>query len=143
MTVAISPRRSLTASDWRLLLGVAAAQLVAAAAVRTMPASVLGRKAARLRPIVQLAVRGPEARVIWAIHATGRRLGRVSSCLVRALVADLVIEGTGSRTLTIGVRRTAAGALEAHAWLARGDRVLIGATQDEYAPLVEWDMFAG
>jgi hypothetical protein len=144
MPVAISPRRSLTVTDWKLLLGVAAAQVVAAAAVRAMPASVLGRKAARLRPIVQLAVRGPEDRVIWAIHATGRRLGRrVSSCLVRALVADLVIEGTGSRTLTIGVRRTAAGALEAHAWLARGDRVLIGATREEFAPLVEWDTFAG
>lgn len=143
MPVTISPRRSLTVTDWKLLIGVAAAQIVAAAAVRLMPASVLGRNVARLRPIVQLAVRGPEHRVIWAIHATGRRLGRVSSCLVRALVADLVIEETDSRTLTIGVRRTAAGALEAHAWLARGDRVLIGATREEYAPLVEWDTFAG
>jgi len=143
MPVATSARRSLTVTDWTLLLGVAAAQVVAAAAVRAMPASVLGRRAARLRPIVQLAVRGPEDRVIWAIHATGRHLGRVSSCLVRALVADLVIEGGGSRTLTIGVRRTAVGALEAHAWLARGDRVLIGATREEYAPLVEWDTFAG
>jgi Transglutaminase-like superfamily len=143
MPAAISPRRKLTAADWKLLIGVAAAQVVAAATVRAMPASVLGRKAARLRPIVQLAVRGPEDRVIWAIHATGRRLGRVSSCLVRALVADLVIEGSASRTLTIGVRRTAAGALEAHAWLTRGDRVLIGATADTYAPLVEWDTFAG
>ena len=143
MPVTISPRRSLTLTDWKLLIGVAAAQIVAAAAVRLMPASVLGRNVARLRPIVQLAVRGPEHRVIWAIHATGRRLGRVSSCLVRALVADLVIEETASRTLTIGVRRTAAGALEAHAWLARGDRVLIGATREEYAPLVEWDTFAG
>ena len=143
MPVTISPRRSLTVTDWKLLLGVASAQIVAAAAVRLMPASVLGRNVARLRPIVQLAVRGPEHRVIWATHATGRRLGRVSSCLVRALVADLVIEETASRTLTIGVRRTAAGALEAHAWLARGDRVLIGATREEYAPLVEWDTFAG
>jgi uncharacterized protein (DUF2252 family) len=143
MPAAISPRRKLTAADWKLLIGVAAAQVVAAAAVRAMPASVLGRKAARLRPIVQLAVRGPEDRVIWAIHATGRRLGRVSSCLVRALVADLVIQGTGSRTLTIGVRRTAAGALEAHAWLTRGDCILIGATADTYAPLVEWDTLAG
>jgi fructose-1,6-bisphosphatase/sedoheptulose 1,7-bisphosphatase-like protein len=143
MPAATSLRRKLTAADWKLLLGVAAAQVVAAAAVRTMPASVLGRKAARLRPIVQLAVRGPEDRAIWAIHATGRRLGRISSCLVRAIVADLAIEGTDRRTLTIGVRRTAAGALEAHAWLARGDRILIGATADTFAPLAEWDTFAG
>jgi hypothetical protein len=143
MPAATSLRRKLTATNWKLLLGVAAAQVVAAAAVRIVPASVLGRKAARLRPIVQLAVRGPEDRVIWAIHATGRRLGRISSCLVRAIVADLAIEGTDSRTLTIGVRRTAAGALEAHAWLARGDRILIGATADTFAPLVQWDTFAG
>jgi fructose-1,6-bisphosphatase/sedoheptulose 1,7-bisphosphatase-like protein len=143
MPAANSPRRTLTTADWKLLIGVAAAQVVAAAAVRVMPASVLGRKAARLRPIVQRAVCGPEHRVIWAIHATGRRLGRVSSCLVRALVADLVIEGTESRTLTIGVRRTRAGALEAHVWLTRGDRILVGATADTYAPLVEWDTFAG
>jgi hypothetical protein len=136
-------RRTLSAADLRLLLGVAAAQVVAAVAVRAMPASVLGRRAARLRPIVQLAVRGPEDRVIWAIRATGRRLGRISTCLVRAVVADLVMEETAARTLTIGVRRTTAGALEAHAWLARGDRVLIGATADTYAPLVEWDTFAG
>ena len=143
MPAAISPRRTLTVADWKLLAGVAAAQVVAAAAIRAMPASVLGCRATRLRPIVQLALRGPEDRVIWAINATGRRLGRITSCLVRALVADLVIEGTEGRTLTIGVRRTPAGALEAHAWLARGDRVLIGATTDTYAPLVEWDTFAG
>jgi hypothetical protein len=47
MPVATSLRRSLTITDWKLLLGVAAAQVVAAAAVRLMPASVLGRKAAR------------------------------------------------------------------------------------------------
>jgi hypothetical protein len=127
--------------DWRLLLGVAAAQVVVAAAVRAMPAPVLGRRAPRLRRLVQLAVRDSEDRVIWAIGATGRRLGPISSCLVRALVADLAIDGTGRRTLTIGIRRTADGALDAHAWLARGDRVLIGATADKYAPLVEWHTF--
>ena len=40
--------------------------------------------------------------------------------------------------LTIGIRRTAEGAVDAHAWLARGDRVLVGSTSDGYVPLVEW-----
>jgi transglutaminase superfamily protein len=132
-------RHSLTAADWWLLVGVAVGQVAAAVALRTMPLCVLGRGGARLRPIVQSAVRGSEERVIWAIHATGRRLGRLSTCLTRALVADLVIEGVSRRVLTIGVRRTAAGTLEAHAWLASGDRVLVGATPGDYVPLVEWD----
>ena len=54
-------------------------------------------------------------------------------------MAELVIEDTSGLTLTIGVKRTAASTLDAHAWLARGDRVLIGSTPDEYVPLVEWD----
>src|SRR5829696_5646890 len=117
----VRPRRgALTPADWQLLIGVAFAQVVTAAALRAMPFRTLHLGAARIRPIVQLALRGSESRVVWAVHATGRRLGRVSTCLVRALVADLVIEGPNTRVLTIGVRRDAAGTLEAHAWLARG-----------------------
>jgi len=131
-------RRPLNAADWRLLVGVAVAQLVTAAALRALPLSTLRRRAARWRPIVQSVVRGSDERVIWAIHAAGRRLGRVSTCLVRALVAELVIEDRDGLVLTIGVTRAASGAVGAHAWLTRGDRVLIGSTSDGYVPLVEW-----
>ncbi len=48
----------------------------------------------------------------------------------------------GPVSLTIGVRRTPAGAIEAHAWIARGDCVIIGATADEYIPLVTWTSVA-
>jgi hypothetical protein len=41
-------------------------------------------------------------------------------------------------TLTIGVRKSAAGAFHAHAWLAREDRVLVGTTSDEYLPMASW-----
>ena len=74
-----------------------------------------------------------------AIEASGRRLGRLSTCLIRALVAEFVLDATdGPVSLSIGVRRTAAGTLEAHAWLSRKDCVLIGATADEYIPVVTW-----
>jgi len=33
--------------------------------------------------------------------------------------------------------------LEAHAWLARRDRVLIGSTADEFVPLVNWTSLPG
>ena len=46
--------------------------------------------------------------------------GTRSSCLIRALVAELLLDAhEGPMTLTIGVRRTAVGAFHAHAWLAR------------------------
>ena len=142
----VPPRRrtrwwsgGLTAADWRLLVAVAVAQVVAAAALRAMPLLVLRASVSRCRPLARFLVRGSDKRIAWAIEASGRRLGRLSTCLIRALVAELVLDSNdGPMSLTIGVRRTAAGALEAHAWLARQDRVLIGARTDEYVPLVTW-----
>ncbi|PYR59191.1 MAG: lasso peptide biosynthesis B2 protein [Acidobacteria bacterium] len=129
----------LTAADWRLLVAVAVAQVVAAAALRAMPLQALRARAGRFRRLAEFLVHGSDERIVWAIEATGRRLGRLSTCLIRALVAELVLDANdGPLSLTIGVRRTAAGTLEAHAWLARRDRILIGATADEYFPLVNW-----
>ena len=88
---------------------------------------------------MHLLVRGSDDRIAWAIDATGRRLGRLSTCLIRALVGEFLLDPHGGPVcLTIGVKRTAAGTLDAHAWLARQDRVLVGATSDEYVPLVTW-----
>jgi hypothetical protein len=131
-------RRALTVADWRLVIAVAVAQIAVAAAVRLMPLRVVRRGAARLRPLMQVIAHASDQRVVWATHAAGRRLGGVSTCLTRALAAELVLEHTTGLTLTIGVRRTADAPLEAHAWLARADRVLIGATSQDYVPLVEW-----
>jgi hypothetical protein len=131
--------RGLTLADWRLLAAVAVAQIGAAAALRAMPLSALRTGASRFRRPGQFFVRGSDERIAWAIEAVGRRFGRLSSCLIRALVAELVLNASdGPVTLTIGVKRTAAGALEAHAWVTRQDRVLIGATADEYVPLATW-----
>lgn len=129
----------LTATDWRLVVAVAVAQVVTAAALCVMPLPALRVRARRVRPLARFLVRGSDSRIAWAIEATGRRLPRVSTCLIRALVAELVLDlNDGPVSLTIGVRRTADGTIEAHAWLARKDRVLVGATPDEYAPLVTW-----
>jgi hypothetical protein len=131
--------RRLTAADWRLLVAAAVAQVVAAASLRVMPIPRLRAGARGFRRLAQFFARGSDEQVAWAIEATGRRLGRLSTCLIRALVAELMLDSNdGPLSLTIGVRRTAAGTLEAHAWLARRDRVLIGATADEYVPLVNW-----
>ncbi len=129
---------ALTLGDWRLLIAVAAAQVVAAGALRVMSLRAVRYGAARLRPFVQRIAHASDERVIWATQATGRRLGCLSTCLTRALAAELVIERGGGLTFNIGVRRTATRRLEAHAWLARDARVLVGSTNDEYTPLVEW-----
>jgi len=136
--------RRLTLDDWRLLGGVTLAQLGVAVALRIMPLSTWRLRARRWRPLAQSLARGSNQRLAWAIDATGRRLGRASTCLVRALVAELVMDAhDGPMTLTIGIRRTEGGAFHAHAWLAREDRVLIGATSDEYLPLASWTGLPG
>jgi len=128
----------LTPADWWLLVAATLAQVAAAAALRAMPLPALRARAGRLRRPAQFLVRGSDERIIWAIEATGRRLGRSSTCLLRALVAELLLDtGNGTICLTIGIRRTA-DKLEAHAWLARNGRVLIGAPADEYTPMVDW-----
>jgi hypothetical protein len=128
----------LTPADWWLLVAVAVAQVVAAVALHAMPLPALRTRASRSRRIAQCLIQGSDERIIWAIEATGRRLGRVSTCLLRALVAELVLNPSGGTiSLTIGVRRTA-DTFEAHAWLARNGRVLIGAPADAYAPIVIW-----
>jgi hypothetical protein len=131
----------VTASDWRLLLGASLLQVLTACALRTMPLPALRRRAARLRPVAVFILDGVDERVIWAIEASGRRLGRLSTCLVRAIVADLRL-GTPERPLrlTIGVKRARAGDLQAHAWLGDRDRIVVGgSTADEYLPMLAWD----
>jgi transglutaminase superfamily protein len=137
-TAAILRRlRRLTAADWRLLTWATVAQVVAAAAVRVLPLTTLRGATTRIRPVVQAIAHASDDRAVWAIDRVGRRLGRLSTCLVRALVAELVVEDTRGLVLTIGVRR-AAGRIDAHAWLSRDDRVLIGSPHHDYVPLVEW-----
>ena len=132
-------RGALTATDWQLLAAAALAQVITAAALRAMPLLRLRTRAARFRRLAQMLMRGSEERVIWAIQSTGRRLAGLSTCLVRALVADLVLGSPGRPLcLTIGVRRAADGTLEGHAWVGREGSVLIGVTSDTYLPLVAW-----
>jgi hypothetical protein len=133
-------RRS--ASDWRLLAGASVLQVLTACALRTMSLPSLRRSFARLRPLAHLLLAGSDARVIWAIEATGRRLAGLSTCLVRAIVVDMRLS-TPERPLrlTIGVKRASTGdPLQAHAWVDDRDRILIGgATAEEFLPMLAWD----
>jgi hypothetical protein len=126
-------------SDWWLLAVAAVAQLIVIAALRAASLAATRGGVRRCRPAARFLVRGSDDTIVWAIEAVGRRLGRLSTCLTRALAGELLLDANGAPvTLTIGVRRTEAGALEAHAWLARDDRVLLGGAADGYVPLANW-----
>jgi len=131
----------MTVTDWRNLAVASALQAAAALGLRLAALPALRRWSSRLRPLARHLVKGPEERVIWAIEASGRRLPGVSTCLVRAIVADLLLS-TPDRPLrlTIGVRRGASGTVEAHAWLAHGTRVIVGGLEStEYTRFVSWE----
>ena len=127
-------------SDWRLVFGAVLTQIVTTVALRTMSFGMLTRAAGRGRPIVRWLLRGPESRVVWAITATGLRLGSFSTCLVRALVAELALSSP-QRALQIrmGVRRNGNG-LDGHAWLVDGERVLLGGpVSNEFVVTAAWE----
>jgi transglutaminase superfamily protein len=132
--------RRLTAADWRLLLVVALAQLFVAGALRGLGISAVRSATTRFRRLAAMAACGSEEQIVWAILATGRRLRWVSTCLVRALVADVVL-GSSTRpvSVTIGVRWGPSGSLESHAWVAHGGRVVLGATASDFTPILEWN----
>ena len=126
-------------SKWWLLSGVTLLQLVVAVAVRLAPLRLVRAMAMRIGRALFAPIRRDDDCVVWAIGATGRRIGRISTCLVQAIVAEAILSSADRPLrLAIGVKRTSEGLLDAHAWVENGDRVLIGATADSYTQLVEW-----
>jgi len=139
-TQAIVARRSFTVSDWLLLVRVAVMQVATTVVARIVPLRVVRSIAARLARLLFAAASLEDAAVVWAIEATGRRLGGLSTCLVQAVVAEAMLKSSlRPIRLTIGVKRVADGSLRAHAWVATDDCVLIGATSEDYVRLVEWN----
>jgi hypothetical protein len=124
----------------RVLVTVALAQVMVGLALRAMRPATLRLKIARLRLSAQaLVVDTSPQDVVRAIEAVGRRLPAISTCLVRAFVAELLLGSTARPLrLTIGVKQTADGLLESHAWVTDQDSVLIGAPCDGFVPIVEW-----
>lgn len=77
-------------------------------------------------------------RIIWALNAAGRTVLSAKGCLPLALSTQYWLNRCGVSTdLKIGVRRDAAGKVEAHAWVERQGEVLIGGAHslDQYQPL--------
>jgi len=69
-------------------------------------------------------------RAAWAARAVGRRFLPERPCLTQALVLQYLLlrRGDDSTELHIGVTKTDEE-LQAHAWVERSGRVLIGGTE--------------
>jgi len=72
----------------------------------------------------------PLADLVWAVETADGAVGTGGSCLAVALAADRLLSAHGyDSTLRIGVARDGRG-FEAHAWLERDGRVLVGDLPD-------------
>jgi hypothetical protein len=132
--------RRVTAADCRMLAAVRVIHALARTAIVYLSIPAARRLLTALRPAA-LAIAGsaPEPRIIWAIEACGRLAIDKSTCLSRALTAELLLASAGRPlTLVIGVSASERGLLS-HAWIERDGRVLIGGPQPPgYSPVVTW-----
>jgi len=136
----VAHRVRVFAAHWRLLSGAALLQLAAACSLRIRPLPRVREAGRRVRPLLEIALPGTEDDVVWALNATGRRLRGLSTCLVRAIAAEMRLSSsTRPLYLVIGVKRTPAGILQSHAWLRDRERVLMGGPMDAgFTPIAEW-----
>ena len=84
---------------------------------------------------------GPSVeRIVWAVGAADRLVPR-TTCLVRALAAQALLARRGHASeLRLGVGGGSGRAFEAHAWLERDGRILIGGpVEARYVPLPALD----
>lgn len=135
MTVAWRRFRGLPADDRRLviqaalLLGVAWAGLRVASYRRVL--RLLERRGQR--GAGQDAETAAE-RIAWAVEAAAKRSPMPMTCLVRALAAHGMLRQRGLPSqLRLGVRvrgERAARALESHAWVQCGTRMVVGQLPD-------------
>jgi hypothetical protein len=132
-----NPQR-FAAGDVPVLVASFVSQIALAAALRVVPVRLLSQVVARSRSHVHRLITAPDDRLVWAIEGVGRRLPWVSTCLVRALAADLLLDGAAEmRRVRVGVKRGSNGALESHAWFERDGQILVGrAGAADYTPFM-------
>src|SRR5688572_20349926 len=65
--------------------------------------------------------------IVWSLSTAGRTLPPAGRCLIEALAGHVLLGRKGVETdLRIGVLRDPDGTFKAHAWLEKGDRVVLG-----------------
>lgn len=135
----VGERWSLPPTDRWLVLSAAVllvtARLSLLLARPAVVARLVERAAGWLPP--RRAVADPD-RIAAAVRTARRRLPAAPACLVTAIVGRGMLAAHGHPSeLRIGVARPVPGDLEAHAWVERDGRVLVGDLPDlgRYRPL--------
>lgn len=78
--------------------------------------------------------------VAWAIQVVSRKIPFGFTCLVQAIAAKQLLKNHPDVRLCIGVRKSAFEEFSAHAWLACGDRIILGEqTAQAFKPIAEWN----
>ena len=125
--------RSFLALPWnkqRALLVAGTTVTCVRVALRLLPFQTLRRSLARL---AHTSARHPSVDrsevdlIVWSVGVAGRTLPPAGRCLIEALSGYVLLGRRGVETdLRIGVARDPDGTFKAHAWLERGDYVVIG-----------------
>lgn len=129
--------------NWWMLLRATGLTVLVWAGLSTVPLGRLTRalrRTARGLPHVGESTPLYRRRAAWAAQAVGRRFLPERPCLTQALVLQYLLlrRGDEAAELHIGATKSDDGVLQAHAWVERDGRVLIGGARspDEYERFV-------
>jgi hypothetical protein len=122
----------LPAADRRLLMKVMLLVWMVRMGLWLIPFRVLRQLLAKLaRRSVASSVEESAlvARIAWAVSVTSRYVP-LATCLTQALVTKLMLARYGCYSiLRIGVARSDAGRLQAHAWVESSGKIVIGGAE--------------
>lgn len=123
----------LPSSDRRLLFSTALLVWAVRLGLWLLPFRTLRRLLAKpAQKMAQAREADPTEikRVVWAVETVSRYVP-AATCLTRALVTHVLLTQRGCvALLRIGVAKTETGQLDAHAWIERQGKVIIGGMND-------------
>lgn len=126
-------------SEWLLVLKVILLLASMRAALAVMPFSRLQRFVSRPQARPRRAGLTRQRKVLALLERVGHRMLRPRPCLPQALAGKWLHQRWGMEAeLRIGVVKTSEGTLQAHAWLERDGRIILGRIPsiDDYKVLI-------
>ena len=130
----------MSASERGLLLEACVRVFGVRMALWVLPSSWIIRYVKRLSaptrtPTLHIHTRVTPGEVVWAVDAASRRLPD-ATCVTQAVSALLLLRRYGyDAQFCVGVARGENGKLDAHAWLERDGRVVIGRSRQPFVRL--------
>jgi hypothetical protein len=123
----------LRPSEQRLLLRTGLLLCAARLGLWLLPLPTLRRLLAKLRPTEAISPEGQSAnieKIAWAVTVVSRYVP-AATCLTQALAGQILLAQHGEPALLqIGVAKSEAGELVAHAWVESRGRIVIGDSRE-------------